>query len=692
MDAACFSEHQSHSLSVENVHLQQLVALLDSFFRNGLKRRGKTGYWALVRQFLPKQHQSPCPANVANLFPSLKGVNDGSLWLLCCLAEGSLAWYLKNFCCHMELLRKYYSSSAFIMDKEAVEMISAALKGLDDVKIDLPYEETYISRFDAKSVCEKMNAGKAVVAGQSKTQHISVLPYSVTIDGQIPCAELASVEIPVAEGSSTCALPSALNSVEVCEDALLYSFPPCRSTNLARRCRPSQQKTVHIIEVDNVADDWTEVSHEAGSIASDDLHFVNSCSTPLSMTADVSEAKNGTNEIEEAFRTGLDSDDLQQYYSFSSSFAREFETFGSTKLESSDHVAENSVICTCSAESDGTGPKQDLRGNELSNGDGFLVKSADDEARVAENDYEKQIRRRLNKVPALLASHSESLSESSETVTVSTPEFKSTPIDINAVINTYDHDNIAEPKMIILEDGLTILESNEIVELAVHVFCEQNEDFCVMYRVYTRHHLGDVALRFLLLTNLSLYVLEKFATEASGKQYLAEFTCRYSDLDYVSVGLNSQLLLFRTRKSKEQFTICTCDQNLTSAILSSLEKSCSNINNGIVVLNDAATQRVSICKWISRELGSAVSSPTVFSHYSLVYWDEGVDNEYCGDDGQVATVVESGYIYIRTVWPTRRWSSKTDEWRHSYFVLRNKKLYQFEDSTCKIGEKIYGIG
>jgi hypothetical protein len=71
-----------------------------------------------------------------------------------------------------------------------------------------------------------------------------------------------------------------------------------------------------------------------------------------------------------------------------------------------------------------------------------------------------------------------------------------------------------------------------------------------------------------------------------------------------------------------------------------------------------------------------------------VYWRTTPTGE--SDSSGALIPSRAGYLYHRRHFP-KAWLQTNTDWQHSYFMLRGQKLYQFSDSSCKFGEKVFDL-
>ncbi|CDW57547.1 hypothetical protein TTRE_0000583901 [Trichuris trichiura] len=296
-------------------------------------------------------------------------------------------------------------------------------------------------------------------------------------------------------------------------------------------------------------------------------------------------------------------------------------------------------------------------------------------------DFTNQILNHLESVSEVLASYSDGLGKS---------EFKNDPESEKAsrIFAPAILPSSNESRMANLEDGEVILESGEVVELAVHVFTEEAEQFYKMFRFYHDHQKGAFDIRHLVLTNQAVYVVNRSSIGDSALSFSRDFGAPYFKLSDISVGLGSQTITFNLAQGKGGYVVCTCSHQLTRAILSALEVSIrrhtAEGKSRPLLLKDSTKQRLAMSKWMSSELSSV---PLPVSFYALVFWYPSIDQSCLSG---LCFLGRSGFLYCRKLSKYRVWP-RADEWTQDYFILRGQKLYQFEDSSCKVGKRVYNL-
>lgn len=267
-------------------------------------------------------------------------------------------------------------------------------------------------------------------------------------------------------------------------------------------------------------------------------------------------------------------------------------------------------------------------------------------------------------------------------------------------------------------NGELSLDSCEILELTTNVM-HDGEQFYKMFRVYLHHRMGNSLTRFLLLTNKCFYLLiakpNSASTTASDSNlisqainglmlpngcnnsgqkfglyyYVVDFRIPYERIDYISVGLNGQYFNLHLKQKRQCLVICTACDSFTRSILSNLEFSIRRLQNVNLpnVYTEAKPQTVYLKKWLFGETGTDENKVCL---YSLIYWDPNLSKCKFGALTSSNTVNRNGYLYAREYYPNG-WLKKSTEWHQSYFILQGRKLYQFEDMSCKVGTRIFNL-
>ncbi|XP_066528613.1 pleckstrin homology domain-containing family M member 2 isoform X2 [Hoplias malabaricus] len=223
------------------------------------------------------------------------------------------------------------------------------------------------------------------------------------------------------------------------------------------------------------------------------------------------------------------------------------------------------------------------------------------------------------------------------------------------------------------------VDNNHLLLLMIHVFRENEEQLFKMVRMSTGHMEGDLQPLYLLLTDCYIYLLRKGAAE---KPYTVEEAVSYSELDYISVGLDQQTVTLVCTNRRRQFLLDTADCSLTIWFLNVLK---SAMINGYreppypAVLTDATMEKLALTKFVCQESQCEVSDVRI-RLYSLVHWEDPMDMSLGSPtptgSGISRSTKEGALLY-------RAGTSYLGKelWKSCYLVLSNGILYQYAEQT-----------
>ncbi|XP_036387068.1 pleckstrin homology domain-containing family M member 2-like isoform X1 [Megalops cyprinoides] len=224
------------------------------------------------------------------------------------------------------------------------------------------------------------------------------------------------------------------------------------------------------------------------------------------------------------------------------------------------------------------------------------------------------------------------------------------------------------------------VDNNHLLLLMLHVFRENEEQLFKMVSMSTGHTEGDLQALYILLTDCYIYLLRKGAAE---KPYTVEDFISYSELDYLSVGLDQQTVRLVCTNRRRQFLLDTADMSLTAwfldALSSAMIKGCRQPPYPSV-LTDATMERLSLTKFVSQEAHCEVSEVCVLL-YSLVHWEDPLDvtlGQQVAPNGpsDSASTKEGPLLYRAGTTYLGR-----ELWKSCYLVLSNGILYQYPERT-----------
>ncbi|KAI5095679.1 pleckstrin-like domain-containing family M member 2 [Silurus meridionalis] len=168
------------------------------------------------------------------------------------------------------------------------------------------------------------------------------------------------------------------------------------------------------------------------------------------------------------------------------------------------------------------------------------------------------------------------------------------------------------------------VDNNHLLLLMIHVFRENEEQLFKMVRMSTGHMEGDLQPLFLLLTDCYIYLLRKGAAD---KPYNVEEAVSYSELDYISVGLDQQTVTLVCTNRRRQFLLDTADCSLTIWFLSMLKSAMMNGCSELplpAILTDATMEKLALTKFVCQESQCEVSEVSI-RLYSLIHWEDPMD-------------------------------------------------------------------
>uniref|UniRef100_A0A8C5K747 Pleckstrin homology domain-containing family M member 2 n=2 Tax=Jaculus jaculus TaxID=51337 RepID=A0A8C5K747_JACJA len=224
------------------------------------------------------------------------------------------------------------------------------------------------------------------------------------------------------------------------------------------------------------------------------------------------------------------------------------------------------------------------------------------------------------------------------------------------------------------------VDNNHLLLLMLHVFRENEEQLFKMIRMSTGHMEGNLQLLYVLLTDCYVYLLRKGATE---KPYLVEEAVSYSELDYVSVGLDQQTVKLVCTNRRKQFLLDTADMGLAEFFLVSLK---SAMIRGCreppypSILTDATMEKLALAKFVAQESKCEASTVTVH-FYGLVHWEDPMDEALgpapCQCSPPEGTNTKEGMLHYKA---GTSYLGK-EHWKICFVVLSNGILYQYPDRT-----------
>ncbi|KRX99181.1 Pleckstrin homology domain-containing family M member 2 [Trichinella pseudospiralis] len=642
--AACSSSCENHRLSFHDVHVLELIRALNLFLSTGLRNPNET-YWPFVRQFIPRYQ-------LIGLSKIKCRTGRVRVWLCSSLADGSLIWQLKSFSSSRKWRQLFYCKGAPILDDRILDGIFNEMQKLEGILFDKTSE---MGSLDSTKQSERGNLcirGRKIDSSNG-TNNDSKRDSFRRSDLQ---KESLSQEISVKD-SQWSSENATVNSFEICEDALLHILEGDCCSTLDEVATPLRRTKVKISAPVIEEESQEEENHLRNG--EDQFPF---CPSPISISS-FQEKMNITDESVPSKRSE-DADQTQQGSSYRWNSAELVKT---EKKQNADVIDDEMAIqmafdylesqCKSDTSSDDYCPATEIA-SPLVRGDSGQhspVAELGNNSTPRRSDFERQIWDHLESVSDVLTAYSDSFSGSSCEKNEKANE-KNRPNLLN-----HTGEAMANVKMANLQDGW------KVVKLLNWLFTFLPK----MFRVYFDHNKGTSAVRYLVLSNRAVYLVSRVSDTETQQHFLAEFGAPLSNIDYISVGLNSQLFSFYFRERPEPTIISALEVTIRR------QKSSQDVSPSIVI--DANSQKVALTKWMTNELSSTQLS---IHHYSLIYWCPRVDNV----SSIASTLGRSGYLYVREMAKLRVWQ-KPAEWVQDYFLLRGQKLYRFEDSSCKVGKR-----
>nr|XP_033777810.1 pleckstrin homology domain-containing family M member 2 isoform X2 [Geotrypetes seraphini] len=221
------------------------------------------------------------------------------------------------------------------------------------------------------------------------------------------------------------------------------------------------------------------------------------------------------------------------------------------------------------------------------------------------------------------------------------------------------------------------VDNNHLLLLMIHVFRENEEQLFKMLRMSTGHMEGNLQLLFVLLTDCYIYLLRKGATD---KPYMVEEAISYSELDYISIGLDQQTVTLVCMNRRRQFLLDSADVALTEFFVAALK---SAMVKGYReppypwILSDATMEKLALAKFVAQE--SKCESADVVTHFfGLVHWEDPLDQTMglgCTSTSLELPITKEGVLHYKA---STSYLGK-EYWKPCFVVLSNGILYQYPD-------------
>ncbi|XP_061457698.1 pleckstrin homology domain-containing family M member 2 isoform X2 [Rhineura floridana] len=224
------------------------------------------------------------------------------------------------------------------------------------------------------------------------------------------------------------------------------------------------------------------------------------------------------------------------------------------------------------------------------------------------------------------------------------------------------------------------VDNNHLLLLMIHVFRENEEQLFRMIRMSSGHTEGNLQLVYVLLTDCYIYLLRKGAAE---KPYMVEEAVSYSELDYISVGLDQQTVTLVCTNRRKQFLLDTADATLTEFFLvclkSAMIKGCREPPYPSI-LTDATMEKLALAKFVAQE-SKRETSEVVVCFYGLIHWEDPMDETLGPAPSHYVSaehsITKEGVLSYKA---GTNYLGK-ENWKPCFVVLSNGILYQYPDRT-----------
>ncbi|VDM46007.1 unnamed protein product [Toxocara canis] len=226
-----------------------------------------------------------------------------------------------------------------------------------------------------------------------------------------------------------------------------------------------------------------------------------------------------------------------------------------------------------------------------------------------------------------------------------------------------------------------------------------------LFQIYVHFGTGQPVHRFFVLSDRAVYLLSLQCNLVSARK--TYITCAYLPLrnvDFIAVclfiglqvGADYEVLYLNivkgsyleaeegTRLDSHVMEVCTACAQLGRSMVDAISVAYMQcVSNTLPVYTDSTPQRLITTKFVAKELH--IDNPTL-ECYCLAQWRQTRIDCAMGEN----VVQRSGFLYHKLV-KSSSWLPYSGDYRQSFFHLQGKKLYQFEDSTCKVGERVVAL-
>ncbi|KAK3602738.1 hypothetical protein CHS0354_017184 [Potamilus streckersoni] len=233
-----------------------------------------------------------------------------------------------------------------------------------------------------------------------------------------------------------------------------------------------------------------------------------------------------------------------------------------------------------------------------------------------------------------------------------------------------------------LYPGEVRLDHNNMLFIMLDVM-DENEDFVKMFSSLMGHTEGEKSVIFILISSRSLYLLSQ---ESKDGKFTKEAVIRFSDIDYISLGVNNQLVHIVCKSRKKQYWLTTGEEMCSRAIVDSLASVMErdDVSIKLTVDTDATIQKAGLRKYIATEC-NCESSEAKLQYYALVHWE---DPQTCR--GRAGSSEREGHVLYKTQESSGLLRSTT--WKPAYAMLRDCMLCIFNDKSDVKPHTIVNLG
>ncbi|KAL3861362.1 hypothetical protein ACJMK2_007398 [Sinanodonta woodiana] len=226
------------------------------------------------------------------------------------------------------------------------------------------------------------------------------------------------------------------------------------------------------------------------------------------------------------------------------------------------------------------------------------------------------------------------------------------------------------------------LDHNSMLFIMLDVMGE-NEVFVKMFSSLMGHTEGAKSVIFILISSRSLYLLSQ---ESRVGKFISEAVIRFSDIDYVSLGVNNQLVNIVCKWRRKQYWLTTGDEMCSRAIVDCLATAMENDDVPIKLTVDtgATIQRAGLRKYIAMEC-NCESSEAKLMHYALVHWEDPKTAR-----GRAGSSEREGHVLYKSQESGGLLRGTT--WKPAFAMLRDSMLCIFNDKSDVKPHTIVNLG